>query len=204
MTPSANPNPNPNPNPTAADAPARALSRVYIAASLDGYIAREDGSLDWLMQANAAVPEGEDCGYAQFMAGVDAIVMGRATFETIAAFAQWPYGDTPVIVMSRSGWRAPVIAGASISVSDETPDALLRRLGAAGLARVYLDGGRLIQSFLEAGVVDEITVTTIPRLLGRGRPLFGALAGDVPLVLVGSRSWPFGFVQSTWRVGAQA
>ena len=178
----------------------RAQARVYIAASLDGYIAREDGSLDWLMEANASVPAGEDCGYAEFMAETDAIVMGRSTFETVASFPEWPYGKTPVVVMTRSGVTTPIVPGASVSISDEAPEALLTRLGAQGLGRVYLDGGKLIQSFLAAGAVDEITVTTIPRLLGRGMPLFGELPQDIPLTLARSRSWPFGFVQQTWRV----
>ena len=94
----------------------------------------------------------------------------------------------------------PAALQGRVSVSAEAPRALLERLGAEGVAQVYLDGGQLVQAFLREGLVDELTVTTVPVLLGSGRPLFGALPADVDLELLDSRAWPFGFVQNRWRV----
>jgi dihydrofolate reductase len=180
--------------------PDRARAFVFIATSVDGFIARRDGGIDWLERANATLPPGEDCGYGAFFALIDALVMGRHTFDLVRRFDPWPYGDKPVIVLSRHGVAVPAPLRDRVSVSAEAPQALLRRLGAAGLTRVYVDGGLTVQSFLHEGLIDELTVTTVPVLLGEGRSLFGALAGDVALELVESRHWPFGFVQNRWRV----
>ena len=173
---------------------------VFIATSLDGFIARADGDIDWLNEANAQVPEGEDCGYARFMATVDAMVMGRNTFEQVLTFGAWPYGETPVVVLSRSLRALPEGVPATVSLSAEAPGELVRRLGAAGLHHLYIDGGATIRSFLDAGLVDELTITRIPRLLGTGLPLFGPLKADLRLELLDSRSYAFGFVQCRYRV----
>lgn len=173
---------------------------VFIATSLDGFIARLDGSIDWLERANAAVTPGEDCGFAAFMSSVDAIVMGRNTFELVASFPEWPYGATPLVVMSRSLRALPSGVPASVRLTASEPATLVAELASAGLHHLYVDGGITIQSFLAAGLIDEITVTTIPVLLGSGRPLFGALPADVSLELLSSKSYDFGFVQSTYRV----
>jgi dihydrofolate reductase len=178
----------------------RARAVAFIATSLDGFIARPDGAIDWLEQQNARLPAGEDCGYAAFFVGIDALLMGRKTFELVQGFDPWPYGDKPVIVLSRGGVAVPERLRATVSTTAEPPLALLQRLGREEVQRVYVDGGLTLQSFLCEGLLDEITVTTVPVLLGRGRPLFGALAGDVALELVASRHWDFGFVQNRWRV----
>jgi len=173
---------------------------VFIATSLDGYIARDDGSLDWLERANAVVPAGEDCGYKAFMATVDALVMGRSTFETVLAFAEWPFGSTPVVVMSRKGIALPGQVPPTVSVSREAPADLVARLSAQGARRLYIDGGVTIQGFLAAGLIDDITITVIPVLLGSGRRLFGPLPADVRLSHEKTHAWDFGFVQHTYRV----
>jgi dihydrofolate reductase len=177
----------------------RALAHVFIATSLDGFIARADGAIDWLLRQQARVPEGEDCGYGGFIAGVQALVMGRHSFEQALRFDPWPY-ELPVVVLARRGLAVPPALQGRVSVSAEAPRALLERLGAAGVATVYVDGGVIVQAFLREGLVDEMTVTTVPVLLGGGRPLFGALPADVDVELVDSRCWPFGFVQNRWRV----
>lgn len=174
---------------------------VFIAASLDGYIAREDGGIDWLLAANASVPPGEDCGYAAFMSGVDALVMGRNTFELVLGFAEWPYGEKPVVVLSSSLAALPGKVPPGVILEAGEPAQLVERLAARGWRRLYIDGGITIQRFLAAGLIDEITLTTIPILLGRGRPLFGKLDRDVKLDLVSSRAYEFGFIQSIYRVG---
>lgn len=173
---------------------------VFIATSLDGYIARPDGGIDWLNQANAAVPEGEDCGFAGFMATVDVLVMGRNTFEQVLGFGEWPYGATRVVVLSRKGVEIPVELADRVSTSAEEPAQLVARLAAEGARNFYIDGGKTIQAFLVAGLINELTITTIPVLLGEGVPLFGPLESDVDLTHVATNAYPFGFVQSRYRI----
>ncbi len=173
---------------------------VFIAASLDGYIARADGRIDWLDAANARVPKGEDCGYAAFMSTVDALVMGRRTFELARSFPEWPYGRTRVVVLSSRMRSLPAGAPGTVQLVDESPAALVARLAAQGMKHLYVDGGVTIQRFLADGLIDEITITTIPVLIGSGRPLFGALKRDVRLEHLSTRAFEFGFVQSRYRV----
>lgn len=173
---------------------------VFIAASLDGFIARPDGSIDWLDRANERVPAGADCGYATFMSGIDALVMGRRTFELARSFPEWPYGKTPVVVLSRRLRALPRGVPDTVKLSRQAPAALVARLAARGLKRLYIDGGVTIQRFLAAGLIDELTLTTIPLLLGAGRPLFGRLPAEVGLEHLSTRAFDFGFVQSTYRV----
>ena len=173
---------------------------VFIAVSLDGYIAREDGGLDWLEAANATVPRGEDCGYALFMQSVDTIVMGRKSYEKVLSFGEWPYGDTAVVVLSRTALEIPGNLSSTVSHSSETPKALHMRLAEQGNERLYIDGGVTIQRFLAAGLITDLTITTIPVLLGGGIPLFGRLDRDIALKHVSTTSYDFGFVQSTYDV----
>lgn len=172
---------------------------VFIATSLDGYIARRDGSIDWLLQANQSVPSGEDCGYGAFMETVDVLVMGRNTFEQVLGFEGWPYAGKRVVVLSHRDVPVPPALRGTVSVTSAAPADLLQELAATGAQHVYLDGGQTIRGFLRDGLVDELIITTIPVLLGAGRPLFGSLSTDVQLDLVASRAWPFGFVQSRYR-----
>ena len=173
---------------------------VFIATSLDGFIARLDGSLDWLDAANAVVPPGEDCGYAAFMATVDTLVMGRHTFEQVLTFGEWAYGTTPVVVMSRQDITLPPHVPETVTSSRETPTDLLARLAAEGHRHLYIDGGLTIQSFLTEGLIDDLTITVIPILLGTGKPLFGPLSSDVNVSHVATQVYEFGFVQHTYRV----
>lgn len=148
---------------------------VYIATSLDGYIADREGGVDWLHAV--ANPEGSDFGFAQFMAGVDALLMGRRTFETVLSFdLPWPY-DKPVYVTSRTLSSAPEELEGRAFVVRGSPEQLLGQLAAQGHERVYVDGGRLIQSFLAADLIDELVLTRVPVLLGGGTPLFAELEG---------------------------
>jgi dihydrofolate reductase len=173
---------------------------VFIATSLDGFIARTDGSLDWLMQAQAAAPAGEDFGYAHFIAGIDALVMGRQTFETVLGFEPWPYGERPVWVMSRQpALHIPDSVRPTVQHSRATAATLLQRLALQGVRRVCLDGGQLVQAFLFEDLVDRMTVTTVPLLLGQGRRPWGPLPGDRAWTLEASRQWDCGFVQSRYQ-----
>lgn len=135
---------------------------VYIATSLDSPIARADGNLDQLDEANALVPDGEDCGYSEFMNSIDTLLMGRKTYEKVLSFGEWPYGDTPVVVLSRNQIHFPEHLPSTVAHSSEQPTALLNRFADEGVQHVYVDGGRTIQGFLSEGLVDKITVTVIP------------------------------------------
>jgi len=168
---------------------------------MDGFIARADGSLDWLDAANSLVPEGEDCGYAKFFDSVDALVMGRNTFEKVLSFGgDWPYGTTSVYVLSSSPITFPASLPASVSQQSGSPEALCDFFAKSGYSRVYIDGGVTIQRFMAAGLVDDMTLTQIPVLLGQGIRLFGDLGNDVHLQLVSSKAYSFGFVQSVYQL----
>lgn len=173
---------------------------VFVATSLDGFIARSDGNIDWLNQANASVPAGEDCGYKAFMATIDLLVMGRKTFEQVLDFDTWPYGETPVIVMTHHQDTLPPGRPSTVSVSNETPPALVARLSAQGAKRLYIDGGLTVQCFLGAHLISDITITTIPILLGSGKRLFGALTAELSLAHERTVAYAFGFVQTRYRV----
>ncbi len=173
---------------------------VFIATSVDGFIARKDGSVDWLNAANEVVTPGEDCGYGEFISAVDALVMGRHSYETVLGFGGWPYGNTPVIVLSRNPIVFPKHLPDIVTHSEEAPLALSQRLAAGGMTRLYIDGGLTIQRFLAAGLIDELIITQIPILLGEGIPLFGALLADVHLEHQSTQAYPFGFVQTKYKV----
>jgi dihydrofolate reductase len=173
---------------------------VFIATSLDGYIARSDGSIDWLERADAAVPGGEDCGYADFMQTVDAIVMGRATFDKVLSFPDWPYGSLPVYVLSTTLRCRPAGVPDTVHVLSATPHDVVECAAEAGHRHLYIDGGRTIQGFLRAGLINELTITVTPILLGSGLRLFGDLPAERDLRLLSSKAFTFGFVQSHYAV----
>ncbi|MCC9654515.1 dihydrofolate reductase family protein [Rhodopirellula halodulae] len=173
---------------------------VFIATSLDGFIARKDGDLDWLDQANATVPEGEDCGYAEFMKSVDVLVMGRNTYQKVRTFGAWPYGETPVVVLSQNTIEFPEDFPNCVTHSAESPTDLHRRLSEEGAKKLYIDGGITIQRFLRAGLINEMIITAIPVLIGEGIPLFGLLEKDIWLTHQDTKIFDCGFVQSKYRV----
>ena len=176
------------------------ISSVFIATSLDGFIAREDGSLDWLDAANVSVPEGEDCGYVSFMNSVDALVMGRNTYEKVSSFGQWPYENKSVIVLSSRDLDIPENLKPTVEHSFESPDILCDRLSEKGFNRLYIDGGITIQRFLNYGLINDLTITVIPVIIGTGKSLFGKLENDIKLKHTSTKAYDFGFVQSTYQV----
>lgn len=147
-------------------------TRVYIAASLDGFIADATGSLDWLTQLPN--PENSDFGFAEFMSGIDAIVMGRRTFETVLAFDVWPY-DKPVFVLTSTLDGVPPGLERAVELTGGDVATVARDLRSRGLENLYVDGGATIRRFLEADLIDELVLTTVPVLLGGGTPLFGEI-----------------------------
>lgn len=173
---------------------------VYVAQSLDGYIARENGDLDWLDNYNRTVPEGEDLGYKAFMNSVDILIMGRNTYEKVLSFGNWPYKEKKVIVLSTHQIDIPETIKAYVTLSNETPNILYERLSNEGIKLNYVDGADTIQRFMRVGLVDEITITLIPTLLGSGISLFGKLDKDIQLELISSKGYDFGFSQLIYRV----
>jgi dihydrofolate reductase len=173
---------------------------VFIATSLDGFIARNDGSIDWLMKANTLAPAGEDCGYKSFFSKVDAIIMGRHSFEKVLSFDPWPYGEKPVIVLSSQGLDIPDYLKATVTHSTETPRDLVTRLTSQNYKQLYIDGGVTIQTFLAEQLINELTITLVPVLLGSGRRLFGQLPEDIELNLIASYTLTCGFVQVKYQL----
>ena len=180
------------------------ISSVFIATSLDGFIARVGGELDWLDAANATVPEGEDCGYHAFMNSIDVLIMGRKTYEQVLSFGKWSYGRKPVIVLCSRRIEIPDELSQTVSHSSESPRVLCERLSKEGAKRLYIDGGITIQRFLADGLIDVLTITVIPVILGRGIPLFKDVKKDIVLKLVATKSYEFGFIQLTYEVRKSA
>lgn len=168
---------------------------VFVGVSLDGQIARADGGLDWL-----PLDTTEDHGFNAFMATVDALVMGRNTYDVVRSFTgPWAYGSTPVYVLTHRE-LAPAPAGAVVDAVAGTPAEVATELGRRGVKRAYIDGGATIQEFLEAGLIDRVIVTWVPVLIGKGISLFGATSRDIRLKHVSTRSFPSGLVQSEYEV----
>ncbi len=167
---------------------------VFIATSLDGFIARLDGALDWLPEVV------EDHGYTEFIAMVDCIVIGRKTFETVLGFDAWPYGTKSVIVLTSKPSQLKAPEGAVCDFMSGTPREIVTRLAERGLKHAYIDGGETITRFLEAGLIQRFILTRIPVLLGSGIPLFGYLSHDIRFEHVATRAYASGMVQSEYNI----
>jgi dihydrofolate reductase len=161
---------------------------AFIATSLDGYIARADGAIDWLSRVELA---GEDYGYAAFAASVD----GRNTYEVIAGFERWPFADKRVVVLSSQPHTS--LHGEEFDSGDV--QTVLGRLSEEGATRLYVDGGRVIQQFLAADLLDDLTLSVLPVVLGSGIPLFGQGAPERWLSLESARSFQTGLVQLRYQ-----
>ncbi len=163
--------------------------RVFIACSLDGFIAGPDDDLSWLPAPDAG---GEDYGYGAFIAETAAILMGRSTYDVAAGFPDWPYGSLPVFVATSR--PLDPVAETVVSISG-SPSELLAAVRVRQDGAVYLDGGALIRSFLDAGLVDELTVTIVNVILGHGSPLFAGVGRRRRLALMSATPYPSGLVQ---------
>lgn len=173
---------------------------VFIATSLDGFIAREDGGIDWLPTPDTESDGGEDYGYNDFISSIDALVMGRNTYELVLTFDKWYYGDLPVFVLTTRGVEIPDRISKTVSQLSGEPQEIVQLLAEKRYHNLYIDGGKTIQRFLNAGLIDEMTITTIPVLIGTGIPLFGPTNQDIPLELVESRSLNNQLIQTRYKV----
>lgn len=168
---------------------------VFIGTSVDGFIARLNGDLDFLPEGG-----GEPHGYDEFMASTDALVIGRKTFETVLAFPNWPYGDKRVVVLSSHPLDLSVVSGGVVEQMGGPPGEIVSQLTATGAHNLYIDGGITIQRFLRAGLIQRLIITRVPVLIGEGIPLFGSLPHDVRLQHVATRHYPSGLVQSEYHI----
>jgi dihydrofolate reductase len=168
---------------------------VFIGISVDGFIARPNGDLDFLPPGG-----GEPHGYDEFMASVDALVIGRKTFETVLAYPKWPYGDKRVVVLSSKPLDMSGVRGGIVEQMSGVPAEIISNLAESGAHNLYVDGGITIQRFLRAGRIERLIITRVPVLIGDGIPLFGSLPRDIHLRHVVTRHYASGLVQSEYHV----
>jgi dihydrofolate reductase len=173
----------------------RPRTAAFLGMSLDGFIAGPNGELDWLGRQGGPP---EDHGFEPFLAGVDLVLMGRATWEVVQAFPSWPYGAQPVAVLS----HRPGAARHGERFLSGTPAEVLGALGAGGARRIYVDGGAVVSQFLAGGLLDELTVSVLPVVLGAGIRLFQETGPERWLALRESRAWPSGLVQLRYEAAA--
>lgn len=166
---------------------------IYIACSIDGYIARKDGNIDWLQYGHTG---DEDYGFKAFIAGVDAVVMGRNTYEVVSGFEEWPYQGKRVIVLSRTLKEVREEAELYSGQLEDLP----AKLHDEHVKQIWIDGGITVSRFLEAGLVDEITISIIAKILGSGIPLFNTMHRETQCRLISSKSYPSGLVQVKYEV----
>ena len=179
---------------------ARQECSVFVGVSLDGFIARPNGDLDWLMGEGGG--DSAEYGYNEFIAGIDAIVMGRKTFEKVLTFDKWYYGGKRVVVLSNRPLDLSLARdrGGVVELMGGSPAEIVSKLAASGARRLYMDGGITIQQFLRAGLIHRLIISRLPVLIGEGIPLFGSLPRDIRLSHIATRTYPGGMVQSEYHV----
>lgn len=170
---------------------------VFVGTSLDGFLARPNGDLDFLPPGG-----GEPHGYEEFIASVDALVIGRNTFEKVLTFEAWPYGAKRVVVLSHRPVDLSAARGGVVEQMAGPPAEIVGQLAARGVHHLYVDGGITIQGFLSAGLIQRLIITRVPVLIGEGIPLFSAVPHDIRLRHVATRHYPSGLVQSEYHVAA--
>jgi dihydrofolate reductase len=168
---------------------------VFVGTSLDGFIARLNGEFDFL-----PADGGEPHGYTEFIATVDAIVMGRKTFETVLSMSPWPYGKKRVVVLSSRPVDLSSVVGGVVEQMAGPPAEIVSKLATTGAHHLYIDGGITIQRFLRAGLIQRLIITRVPVLIGDGIPLFGTLPHDIRLRHISTKQYPSGLVSSEYHI----
>lgn len=169
---------------------------VFIAMSIDGYIATKDGDISWL--ESISNPDKSDFGYARFMERIDAIVMGRQTFEKVMSFDVWPY-TKKVFVLSSTLNAVPQKLLGKVEIINKRPIELVKHLSDLGMSDLYIDGGKTIQSFLKLELIDEMIISTIPIVLGEGIPLFAKQDHAIQFKHIETTAFNGGLVQTCYR-----
>lgn len=168
---------------------------VFLALSLDGFIARSNGDVSWLDRYT------EDAGFGEFFDSIDCLVMGRKSFEKVLSFdIEWPYGEKPVVVLSHAGVQIPSHLEGTVEPMAGSPAEVASVLAQRGFQHLYLDGGATVRGFLEAGLVDSLILTRVPLLLGSGISLFDGLGQEIWLDHLSTQSFDSGLVQSEYRI----
>jgi len=168
---------------------------VYVGTSLDGFIARKDGDIDWLVKyQNKDVHD----SYNEFIKRIDAMVIGRGTFEKVLSFPEWPY-EKKVFVLSTSLKQIPETLNEKATLLSMKPAELLNYLSGKGFSNLYIDGGKVIQSFLKEDLIDELIITRVPELIGTGIPLFGYLENDLQFEHIRTNIYSDGLVKSHYK-----
>lgn len=168
---------------------------VFVGTSVDGFIARRNDELDFLPEGG-----GEPHGYTEFIASVDAIVIGRRTFEKVLTLGPWAYGKKRVVVLSSHPIDLSAAGGGMVEQMAGPPVEIVSRLAATGAHNLYVDGGVTVQQFLRAGAIQRLIITRVPVLIGDGIPLFGSLPRDIRLRHTTTRHYPSGLVQTEYEV----
>lgn len=178
--------------------------RVYMGCSFDGFIAGPDHDIAWLDESYSAngdlEPDPDVLTFEKFMSEIGAMLIGRSTYDIVEKFGKWHYGETPVLVATHRPLEP--MADTIQTAAGHIQELIEKAKDMAGDRDVYLDGGDLVRQALNAGLVDEITVTFLPVLLGKGIRLFDDLASRVKLQFVDHRVYKGGFLQVTARVRA--
>ena len=178
----------------------RPQSIMYIATTLDGFIARLDNQIDWLDHESG----GEDYGWGKFRSGIDGLIIGRKTYQQVLGFGvEWPYAGLRTVVWSQTLTSVDIpseLCEQGVEVSNKSPQLILESLGEAGVENVWIDGGMTLRAFVAAGLVDYLTITRIPILIGEGIPLFGPVLKDIHLSHLSTASFASGVVQSSYAV----
>jgi len=168
---------------------------IYVGTSLDGFIARKNGDIDWLVKyQNKEVHE----SYNEFINRIDAMVIGRGTYEKVLSFPEWPY-EKKVFVLSTSLKQIPGTLNEKATLVAMKPAALLNYLSDKGFSNIYVDGGKVIQSFLKEDLIDELIITRVPELIGTGIPLFGYLDNDLRFEHIKTNIYSDGLVKSQYE-----
>jgi len=175
------------------------IASVFIGTSVDGFIARPNGDLDFL-----PVGGGEPHGYNEFFAAIDALVIGRNTYEIVLGFPEWPYGEKRVIVLSTHPLDFSKLHAANPHANVEQmsgePKAIVCQLESRGIRHAYIDGGITVQRFLRAGLIQRLIITRVPVVIGQGIPLFGTLPHDIRLKHLATQSYASGLVKTEYEV----
>ncbi len=177
----------------------KSTQSVFIATSIDGFIARSDGNIDWLLEHDNRESSNEDYGYSEFIDSVDAIAMGRNSFDKVLSFDKWPYTKKVVVLTHRPLEISDELSD-KVETASGTPQEIVSSLAEQNLNHLYVDGGKTIQQFLNAGLIQEMIINQIPVLIGEGIPLFGPVKNDIKLEHITTKTFDGGLVQSRYKV----
>ena len=171
--------------------------KLYIACSLDGFIARENGSIDWLTEYEKNL--GTDYGYSEFYSSIGTVLMGRKTYEQVLGFGDWPYGEKKAYVFTRQ--KEPKLREKNVEFISGDIGEFARQLKKNTEEDIWLVGGsQLIKVFLEEDLVQDLIVFFVPVILGSGIPLFDQIQKEIGLKLINTERYESGLVRVEYEI----